>query len=236
MSIDPLLFFDLVAGVILLSAGFAAVVILYARTNHRLQAAIEDEKRMEKHLSKKATELLEDAQKKSVKILEKAQVKALELVNSSGFYNDSTRHVFEKELKAAQESQSQEFGQVSQEFLSSYQSALDELKSEDIKKFQSISKDIESDAQSQVQDFARIIEEETISAQKIVEEKIEEEYQKVKTELDEYKNTQYGKIDENIYGIIRKVSEKIIGKAMPLEDSEQLVAQALEEAKKDVII
>lgn len=235
MSVDPLLFFDLIATVFILGMTLAVVAVLHTRTMRKVQKLMSEQAKTEANLHKKAGELLENAQGKASAILEKAQTKALELINSAQFYNEETKHVFEDQLKAARQNQSLEFDETSKEFLESYKKAIEELKSGDIKDLHNISKSIEQDAEKQVGDFAKIIEEETVSAQKIVERKIEEEYRKVREEVDHYKATQLAKIDEQIYEIIKKVTAQALGKGLSLEEHEQLVVDALEKAKSELI-
>lgn len=236
MSIDPLLFFDLIATVFILGFSLAVVTVFFVRNMKKMQARELEKSKIDSHLQKKAADLLDEAQEKASAILEKAQTKSLELINAAQFYNNETKHVFEDQLKAARENQADEFNHTSQEFLESYKKAVEELKSDDIKDLHNISKDIEKDAQRQVGDFANIIEEETVQAQKIIEEKIEAEYKKVREEVDHYKTTQMAKIDDQIYAIIKKVTEEAIGKGLNIQEHEQMVVDALDKAKKEILV
>jgi hypothetical protein len=234
MTADSLLFFDLAITVFILGFALAVLSVFYARLYKKFHFQSK-ERDSSLHLSHKhSSRLLDDASKKASSMIEKAQTKALELINSASFYNEETKHVFEDQLKAARDNQFAEYEATSKEFLESYQKALEEIKSQQVEKLHTVSEDIEKVAHSQVADFGKVIEEETFDAQKIVEQKIEEEYQKLKTELESYKKTEYAKIDENIYKILRFVSEKALGKGLSFEDSERLVVEALEEAKREM--
>ncbi len=235
MSIAPILFYDLLAVVLILGIALAILAIYYAKILKRVNVLAMEKDQLSATVHKKAQDLLESSQEKSAEIIEKAQSKALELINSAQFYNEETRHIFQQELEKAKQNQHLEFSQASSEFLKSYEKALEEIKSENIKGLHKVSEDIQAVSSSQVGNFEKIIEEETLAAQKIVEEKIEKEYQVLKSELDNYKKTEIQKVERNIVRIIRRVSEKVLSKGLSMAEHEQIVLQSLEEAKKELV-
>jgi hypothetical protein len=55
-------------------------------------------------------------------------------------------------------------------------------------------------------------------------------------ELAVYKAERMKKVDEKIFEILRDVAAKAIGKALSLEDHEDIVVKALEDAKKEHVL
>ncbi len=113
MTIEPLLFFDLIVTVFVLGISLAVLAVFYARMLKRFHTLMLEQERVRMGMHKKSLDLLDDAQKRSSDVIEKAQVKALQLINSAQFYSDESKHVFEEELKYARENQTKEFEKVS---------------------------------------------------------------------------------------------------------------------------
>jgi ribosomal protein S10 len=62
---------------------------------------------------------------------------------------------------------------------------------------------------------------------------MENELKRIKVELDEYKRTELDKINENIYEILARTSETVLGRAVDLDLHQELVIKGLEQAKRD---
>ncbi len=116
------------------------------------------------------------------------------------------------------------------------QQRLDEISASQLQEFQklisNISKDIESDALKEISEFKQAMELETIQSQRVVAEKIQDEYHRVQAELDQAKKEKLAQLDIKIKEIIAEVVKQVAGKTISIEDHEQLVIKALEEAKK----
>lgn len=70
----------------------------------------------------------------------------------------------------------------------------------------------------------------------MLKQRADEDYSKVKQELEEYKKERLKEIDENIYELLLSVSKETIGKTLSLEDHQELIIKALEDAKKEKVL
>ena len=66
-----------------------------------------------------------------------------------------------------------------------------------------------------------------------LQEKINEEYQKLEAEVKKEKEKKFKELDNNIYKVVQDVSKKVIGRAISVSEQEDLVIDALNNAKKE---
>ena len=59
------------------------------------------------------------------------------------------------------------------------------------------------------------------------------DFAKAQIEIAEYKKHQLSKIDQSMNDVLLKVSGSILGKVIPIRDHQQLIIDALEQAKKE---
>lgn len=222
MSIEPIVFFDLVITTVVLASVLGVVVHSYAKTLQNFNILQKKEADIESEAHKKASHILQEARSKAIKIIEDTNV-SYELLKKT----------FEQQLKAASYHSSQKFEGISDEFLKVYQKTLTDLKDNNIKIISNISKDIENSTRLELEDFKETLKKETLDSQKIVEGKIEQGYQMAEKELEDYKAERLKKIEDEIYNIIQNVSKEVLGKTLSLQEHEQLVIEALEKAKKE---
>ena len=109
-----------------------------------------------------------------------------------------------------------------------------QLKDQDINLFSTITKTIEKDVAQEMQTFRAVLEKETVSSQKIIETKLQEQYATVGKEVQEYKIQQMTKVDNHIIELVQKTTTLALGKSLSIENHQELVLEALEEAKKQL--
>ena len=63
-------------------------------------------------------------------------------------------------------------------------------------------------------------------------EQIQAGFMSTQKEISDYKRESLRKVEDAIYRILNLVSKSILGKALSLEDQQDLVVRALDEAKK----
>ena len=234
MNVSPIIFFDLVVSVFVLSIALLAMALSYYQV---LRKMILREKRYDElftGMDEKGIDLLENARKKSAEIIEEATQKAQEIINQSQSLNNDSRKMLDVALETLIKHQTSYFEKVSQDFLDEYKKELNSLRNKTVEIASNVSKDIEADTLREVDDYEKILQKETLDSQKIVEEKIEEDYARTQKEVSKYKDQMFKKIDEEIYGILESVSKEAIGKSIPFALHEQLIIDALEKAKKTI--
>jgi len=92
---------------------------------------------------------------------------------------------------------------------------------------------LEGRLQSQVTDFNQQLYEETVETQHEIDEKIKKKYDEVAQELEEHKKKKMAELDSGIFEILARVTKKVLGESLNLEQHQTLVLNALEEAKEE---
>jgi hypothetical protein len=229
MSITPIIFFDMVASILILSLALIAIVFYLVKVTKMLHAnsSLKDE------AFKKNAELLDTARVKAVKMLDDANNQALDIVNKVTLSTDVASEKFKEDLTRISSAQIKECEKATSDFTDFYSQVLKDFKSKNIEAFQNVSKDIETNTMLEIKDFKESMSKITTLAQKEVKEKINNDYSATKKEIEDYKKEELQKIDSGIYGLLEKTAKEVFGKALSLSQHEDLIEKSLEKAKKE---
>lgn len=116
-----------------------------------------------------------------------------------------------------------------------YQKMLETVRNESIKMLSGISKDINAQVASEITKFLSSLQSEVLKSEEAVMVATQTEYKKVEQELSAYKLAMEKRVDDSIFKIVSTVSSRVIGKNLSIEEQEELVLQALNEAKRQNI-
>lgn len=225
MIIEPILFFVLLTGTISLSITLIILIASYATMLKKHNLLLKETQNLKIHGHKKEIEILEGARQKAAKILADAH-----------FVDNNATKEFQEQLKTVSLNEVKDFEKVAVVLLEAYKKELEALKANTIKIANNTTKDIENNTIQELKDFKEILKKETYASQKIVEEKIEEEYTQTEKEIEAYKAERIKKVEDEIYNILQNVSTLVLGKAISMEDHEQLVIDALNKAKEKNVL
>ncbi len=218
MNIEPIIFFDLVATIFILSI---ALVVVVFYLSHIIKRKHKDEIG------------LSDTRQKVSKIIDEANNKAMDIISKANLSTDIASSNFNQEVKHIASLQIKEFEKATSDFMKLYIQILQDLKSKNIEVFQNVSKDIEISTMGEIENFKESMESLTSSSQKMVQKKIDSDYFQVKKEVQSYKEIELKKIDQGIYELLEKVSSLALGKVLSLSEHEDLILKSLEKAKKE---
>lgn len=232
MSINPIVFFDLIASLFIISIALVILAFSYSQLLKKLSASQKTYEELTSSANQKDTDLLENARKKASEIIEESTQKAQEIINDSQIFNTDTKKKLDDALQTLIKHQIAYFEKTSEDFLNEYKKELQVIKNTTLQIATTASKDIEEDTKKEVQDFDSILARETFAEQKVVEEKIEDEYSKAQKQVETYKADMIKKVDDGIFKILEGVSKTALGKTIPLNEHEELIIDALEKAKK----
>ena len=235
MTIDPLVFFDMVIALLVLAIGLATMAVSYSQMLKKLNVYQKEADELMNQVHKREADLLENARIKGGKIIEDANKKAAEIIGSSNNLNTQSKKILDQAMDTLLKHQTSYFEKASADFLEAYKKELENIKQKNIEIVRNVSNNIEEDTIKEIEDFDNILQKETFAAQKIVEDKIEKEYSTAQQNVQDYKNEMLKKAEEEIYKILETVSKLTLGKSIPFAEHEQLIIEALEKAKKDGI-
>lgn len=199
-----------------------ALVVSYVRLVRRFNLLKEEKSKLTANTRLEAEKILDDAQKTAEQVVREARVKASEIITKT--------EAFSKETKEAMVAQ---LGQVSKEYVDNYKQALNQANTETVNVLAEVSKDLKSKALSEVKTFKGSLEAEIQSSQQALRQAVNEGYKKIEGEIDKYRQARLQQVDQAIFELLREVSQRVMGKALTLEEHEELVIKSLEEAKKE---
>lgn len=230
MNIHPFIFFDLIVISAVLSIGLVVALSRLGKTLDELhrqkggggdQTPVALQEEIERTAAS-AFQKVDEMQKQSLKVIEDTQ-KALE----------ASRKEIESGRDRVLANQVRELEKTASDFMISYKEALMQVEEHNLDGLKEIIAEITTITTTHIADFKAVLEQETIQAQKIVEARIEKEYKTMQEEVSAYKALQLKRADDSIYRILHAVSKEVFQKILPVEEHEQLVIEALKEARKE---
>ena len=224
MTIDPIALFSLLVALFVLSLALIILVIYLAKLMDQFHSYQKEQKELRNLIGQKDSQLLDEARNKAEKIVEEANNQALNIIKEANVFSTATTKKFDKELESANSG-----------FLKLYNNSLINLISKNTEIFQNTSKDIEESVLSEINKFKEIVEQKTVESQDLVRKEIEGEYDEVKKDLVAYREKELKKVDDGIYQLLQRVTQIVLGKALPLSDQENLITESLEKAKQEGI-
>lgn len=223
---------------ICLILGVSLVIVIQDlfKLEKRLQKSDEENSGYKNALQKEADIVLEDAHKRAMHVIDEANRKAMEIVSTSESYDTEAKEAIKHNLETVTKAESDQISKVGDEMLKTYQTTLQNVQKEGDEVISNISKDLEKQASDEVSAFAKAIQQGTVNSQKIIEERMNTEFQKAQAEVATYKQTQMKKAQDEVYQLVRFLTESVLGKGLTIEQQQTLVTQALEEAKTQGVI
>lgn len=180
-----------------------------------------------------ALKTLDKANEESLRILLDSEQKARNILKDSGSMSIEAKEKISSELEGVLKKHKQEAASVSKQLLNIYKEAIDNEKNRSIEEISKVSTILKDEVMSEIGSMKDVLKKETIETENDLKQKIKNEYDQIKIELAQYKEKKLNDINSYIYEIITQTSKDIIGKAMSIDDQEDLIIQALEEAKEE---
>lgn len=177
--------------------------------------------------------LLREAQKKSQDIASEAVANAQAIIVDKKKFDET----LDKQTTSLMSESANEAKTLLEQkitaLLTSYQTTIAEQQKQHINLLQSINKDIQEKALKQTNEALSSISQRVIELGNQKREYMEKEMAAIQSQLDQYKKEQLSKIESNIYEILARASESVIGQAVNLDLHQELIIKALEQAKRE---
>lgn len=227
MNITPIIFFDMVAAILILALCLVVIVIYLVRVTKTLHASLE----MKDEAFRKNANLLDEARIKAVRIIDDANNQALDIVSKVTLSSNAASETFKQDLSRISLTQIKEFEKATSDFIALYSKILQDLRIKNVEVFQNASKAIEVNTMAEIENFKESMQKLTVVSQKEVGKKIDSDYENAKGEIEAYKKEELQKIDLGVYELLEKLGKMVLGKALNLSEHEDLIEKSLEKAK-----
>lgn len=187
----------------------------------------------ESRIYKEATKIVEQANAKAKQVIENAVERAKQILVGSEYLKQDLEADIDKAVTSILDKNIKKINEAADRFKESYDQLFSKLKEKYASNTTEILNEIRQEGQKEIVDFRQILRKETLDAQRFVGEKINQEFEKAKAEIGEYKKTELGKIDNSINRVVGKVLQSVTGKLISFRDHEDLITEALNQAKQD---
>lgn len=155
-------------------------------------------------------EIENEARQKAMRIVQEANDRALLILNQAKLETGKNQQELEQKLATVSETQAENYKEM----------------------LQSVSKKIEDEALGEITDFKQVMEKETVGGEQSMATKIEQEYAVAMQELAEYKNQKIKALELKSQEMLKEYAKDVLGKSLSFDDKQELMMQAIEEAKK----
>lgn len=151
------------------------------------------------------------------KILDDATKKASNILTDTKYISDMSKDTIDKALQRMIEGVQQEAASSSNTVITKHKDYLNQLSGKSLVNFQNITKQFELDMQKQMQNYRETI------------------LPNLQKEIASYKEQKIREADKTVSAIIKDVSQKVLNKAIPLDDHQSLIIESLNKALKEGI-
>lgn len=170
-----------------------------------------------------ASELM--AKKMADSIILEAQGRARTLIEEAVGFSQKSQAQFSEEVKKTTEIQ-----------LANFQNAIAAVQKEAQGTLGSLSSDVRSELGRQMEALREALTSQITNSQITAQKAVEAAYDKVEVEVQSYKKLRLSQVDERIFEILEGITQKVIAKSLKSEEQEELVIDALEEARRQNVL
>lgn len=223
---------------ICLILGISLVIVIQDlfKLEKRLHKTEDENNGFKNSLQKEADIVLEDAHKRAMHLIDEANRKAMEIVSSSETYTAESKQALKDSINAVTKTEIDQINRLGHDILSTYQATLQNVQKEGNEVVTTITKDLEKQAAEQITAFTNSVRQETAASEKEIQVRITREYELAKNEVASYKQAQMQKAQDQLFDLIRFLTEAALGRGLTLEQHQNLAIDALKEAKSQGVI
>ncbi|MFZ5425326.1 MAG: hypothetical protein ACOZAO_06035 [Patescibacteria group bacterium] len=202
-----------------------------------------------------ARDILATANRSALNIIKSATKEAGEILDSSVTIDNATKISLENHLAELSKKQEDVLSIYMSKLLESYKDVFKSEKELGVASIKNLSLKVEGDIKDELASIKNILHEDTLQIEKELEKDTKEfkehlrdttverenavstmlaaDYDETRKIIEDYEKEKLSKIDDSILSIIYDVSVKTLGAALNVEEHQDLIIRALEEAKKD---
>ena len=225
--------FMLVVGILFINAfllaGFGIVGAAFLK-RMRISFADMDTERGKAH--EKAQAFVESARKESLHIVNEANKKAEELLRQTQVVKEQIETGLAQEIRQFSEKERVRVGQVSTQLIEAYRAMVESTRQENGAAVADTAKEMANIAQKSLKEFEQYLKDQTTRYEGTLKEQVQLGFMSAQKDISDYKRESLRKVEDVIYRILNLVAKSVLGHALSLEDQQDLVIHALNEAKQ----
>lgn len=182
--------------------------------------------RKQKNLYKHLQEITLGAQAKAEEIVEEASKRAGKTLAESVYLKTELSKHLETSLKDSLQAHLDTLRQESEQLDKDYREVLKQAEKKALET-------TEEEVQKDIKSLREVITQEILDSHTQIQQTTNKEMDQIKNQMESYKKEQLQIVDAQVNSIIQKVAKDVIGKTLSVSEHEDLVLEALDEAKKE---
>lgn len=190
-------------------------------------------KKEESRFYREADKILGRAQAKAEALMEETVAKSQKILAETKVFKEKIEENLSTVLEEAAQTHAQKLAEELTFLNRNFQDFFEEIKTKYLNQTKTILNHLETAGEKGVDELGEVVKEETVDFRGTLEKKMNEEMVKAEKEIEAYRTEQLKKIDNSLIKILNRVSLEVLGKAISLADHEELIIEALEQAKKE---
>lgn len=99
-----------------------------------------------------------------------------------------------------------------------------------------VGEDIKEESEQMLDNISKEVTEDVVEAHDSLQARIEKKYQVVDQEIEQYKKQRMQEVEQKLGGIVQEVLEHVSGKSLSLEQHQELIHTAIDQAKHEHIL
>lgn len=226
MPIEPTSIFYLTMFILIILEGIVIYLIWsYYRLLKSYDSVISKQREMEEKLVLKSQEMLQAAEQQAQAVVATANIKAQQIVTQSQGFNQQTQKVIQDSLQAFLTEQTRVYKQT-----------FDTVRSDVLAYAQELNLAYRKRADQEIVQINEAFTREMQQATKTAQMSLEEAYEKVEAEVEQYKKHRIATVESQMSELVKRVSREVLHNSLDAAAHEQLIMEALDDARRDHII
>lgn len=168
---------------------------------------------------------LEAAAQNAQQIIQSAHLKAEKILEEAQILNSENQKKIDQLIN----------GVLQKEDIA-LQKIMQDIRSSILKQVSNVPQSLTSEIKSLISQIGVSVSGEIQKSQQELRARLLNESEKVSKDLDNYKLMMQQKVDERVFEIVKKVSVKVLGKSLSMEEQKDIILKALEDAKQENVL
>lgn len=198
----------------------------------RMQIASGNLEQQKQQAYENAEVLIENAKKESLRLLEEAGKKADEILSQTETIKETLETQLAHALQEFSQKETERVGRIAQELVAAYRAMIESSKQQYGDAAGAAVKEMASHAEHSIKQFDEFLKDQTTRYEGTLKQQAQEGFMLAQKEISDYKRESLRHVEDAIYRILNLVTKSVLGKVLSLEDQQDLIIHAFNEAKQ----
>ncbi len=196
----------------------------------KISSGYADEQR--KQVRENTQILVDQAHVASLAIIEETNRRAKELLNETRVAKEALDAGMTQALREFSEKESERMREMSADLTKAHADTVESMRREYGRTAEDAIKGMADAARGSIRQFEESLKDQTTRYEGILKQQVQDGFMSAQKDITDYKRKSLQRVEQGIYHILNLVTKSVLGKALSLEDQQDVVIHALDEAKE----